>query len=94
MQKVALRIILKENYFSYIEALKFCNLPTLFARRESLCKNFAKKCVKNSVTRDMFPVNVKHYNTRHAEKYKVTSASTDRLKKSAIPHMQNLLNKL
>ena len=43
----------------------------------------------------MFPLNRKMYqmNTRNKEKYLVQYANTERLKKSAIVYMQNLLNK-
>ena len=42
---------------------------------------------------DMFPLNSKVVNTREHEKYYVQPAYTDRLRKSAIPYMQRLLNK-
>ena len=41
----------------------------------------------------MFPLNYKsNIQVRNREKYEVTNAKTDRLKKSAIPYMQNMLN--
>ena len=40
----------------------------------------------------MFPLNESDVNTRNLEKYYVQPASTGRLKKSAIPYMQRLLN--
>ena len=44
----------------------------------------------------MFPENLKRkaymIDTRNFEKYEVTSAKTERLRGSAIPYMQNLLN--
>ena len=88
VQKVALRIILKEEYEHYDSALSLCSLPTLKERRNQLCLSFAKKCTKNDRTSDMFPLN----NFSHHEKYFVTKASTGRLDKSAIPSMQRLLN--
>ena len=88
VQKVALRIILKEEYEHYDSALSLCSLPTLKERRNQLCLSFAKKCTKNDRTSDMFPLN----NFSHHEKYFVTKASTGRLAKSAIPSMQRLLN--
>ena len=91
-QKVALKIILKDDYSSYEEALKLTNLDTLSSRRAKLCLNFAKKCTKNELTSQMFPLNEHTVDTRHREKYKVTSAKTDRLAGSAIPYMQRLLN--
>ena len=92
VQKCALRIILKEHYTSYDSALKICGLETLKARRTHLCLSFAKKCVKNMKTQDIFPMNTSENKTRWHEKYEVTFAFTDRLRNSAIPYMQRLLN--
>ena len=92
VQKVALRIILKHDYLSYENALKLTSLPTLSDRRVHLCKMFAKKCIRNPKTSDMFPLNRQDYNTRNPEKYQVTYANTSRLAKSSIPYMQRLLN--
>ena len=43
----------------------------------------------------MFPLNDKTHvmNTRQSDKFKVQHANNDRLKKSGIIYMQNLLNK-
>ena len=57
VQKVALRIILKEQYSHYSDALKLTGLETLSKRREKLSLNFARKCVRNLLTQDMFPFN-------------------------------------
>ena len=88
VQKVALRLILGENYQSYDNALISTNMESLKARREYLCLNFAKKCVKSELSSDLFPLTENH----HHEKYQVTFAKTDRLKSSAVPYMQRLLN--
>ena len=90
--KVALRIILKAKYENYENALLTCSLLSLKERRNALSLSFAKKCVKNERTSDMFPLNPVTYNTRNSEKYVVTKAKGSRLAKSAIPHMQRLLN--
>ena len=93
VQKVALKIILKEEYQSYDEALFMCNLLRLSERRTQLSLSFAKKCVKGDLTKSMFPTNPNnHYNLRKPEKFLVTHAKSDRLKNSAIPFMQKLLN--
>ena len=94
VQKVALRIILKEDYENYESALDLCSLQTLSDRGDQLCYKFAEKCTRNSKTSDMFPLNIPTNNTRHPEKYKVTPANTNRLANSAIPHMQRLLNNM
>ena len=92
VQKVALRIILDNDYETYSQALELTNLQTLDERRTLLCKKFALNCAKNPKTSAMFPLNSSHLNTRHHEKYFVQPARTDRLKDSAIPYMQRLLN--
>ena len=95
VQKNALKIILQEEYLSYPNALTVTGLSTLFQRRTNLCLKFAKACVKNHQTKDMFPLNPVNHDgiqTRFKEKFKVTKAMTDRLKTSAIPYMQGLLN--
>ena len=92
VQKVALKIILKDSYETYVNALRLTGLETLTARRTKLCLNFARKCLKNEKTVKMFPLNELNVNTRNPETYFVTPARTDRLAKSAIPYMQRLLN--
>jgi hypothetical protein len=92
VQKCALRIIFKEQYNSYEAALKLSGLDNLKARRTQLCLKFARKCVRNENTQDMFPLNQSSTSIRGREKFKVTFASTDRLAKSALPYMQRLLN--
>lgn len=92
-QKVALRIILKDDYIDYRNALFLANLETLKARRSKLSKVFATKCTKTDLARDMFPLKVQTVNTRNPEKYEVTKAKTSRLAVSAIPSMQRQLNK-
>ena len=46
IQKVALRIILRNDYIDYSNALQSTNLQTLKARRSILSKRFALKCLK------------------------------------------------
>ena len=92
IQKVAMRIMLQENYVSYSHALKITGMPTLKSRRNKLCLTFAKNCVKTNLTNDMFPINSNNVNTRQHEKFYVPHAKTDRFAKSAIPYMARLLN--
>ena len=95
IQKNALKIILGENYLTYEQALASTGLESLHERRDSLCLRFARNCLKTSSVSDMFPPNVvspSAMNTRGREHFQVTKAKTERLKKSAIPHMQRLLN--
>ena len=94
VQKCALKLILGNKYENYEKALETLNLEKLNERRERLCLVFAKKCLQNEKTADMFPKNKNKSNmeTRNSEEFKVNHANTDRYKYSAIPHMQRLLN--
>ena len=94
IQKVALKIILKEHYKNYEHALKEIDLETLKTRREHLCLKFAQKCLKNPKMAKLFPPNNKTHSmkTRESEHFQVNHANTERLKQSPILYMQNLLN--
>ena len=63
-------------------------------RRELLCLEFAKKCVKHPKLNHIFPLNSKDHEmiTRDQEKYMVHFANTVRLQNSSILYMQRLLN--
>ena len=93
VQKAACKIILKQYYEDYEKALKLLRLEKLIDRRENLCLNFAKKSLRNFKVKSMFPLNISKRVVRNPNKYLVKFASTERFKKSAIPHMQNLLNR-
>ena len=62
--------------------------------REQLCQTFTKKSIKAPKIQVFFPLNQKSHqiNTRNVGKFKVQHAHTERLKKSAIIYMQNILN--
>ena len=94
VQKNALRIILQDDYQSYSNALNKTGLSTLFERRETLSLKFAKASLKNKDMRSIFPRNdvSSTMDTRFREPYKVTKSRTERLKTSAVPYMQRLLN--
>ena len=96
-QKSFAKLILKNEFRSdyeesYENALMKLNLQSLEQRREELCLNFAKNCIKNEKLTDLFPENENQYDLRNTEKYKVLHANTERLRKSSVIHMQNLLN--
>ena len=56
---------------------------------------FARKCVRHPEMKEMFPLNKKNMGpvTRDTQTFYVQPANTDRLRNSAIPYMQGLLNK-
>ena len=98
VQKNALKIILQDNYQDYSNALDISGLKSLYERRNELCLRFAKSCVKNELTKSMFPLNKASDRcsipTRHREKYEVTHCKTKRLQNSAIPYMQNVKSEI
>ena len=96
LQKTSLKIILKDEYKSYENALKLLDLEPLFERREILCYNFAKKSLNNPRMKHFFQMKNKEHQmkTRNSETFIVDQARTERLKKSPIIHMQKLPNKL
>ena len=89
VQKSAMRIILGDDYTTYDNALEKLMLAKLSDRREKLSLKFSKNCAKNELTKELFPLN----SVRSKEKYRVAHANTDRLKDSALPYLQRLLNK-
>ena len=95
VQKSALKIILKEKYKSYDQALNVLDIETLDERREGLCLKFAIKSSKHEKTSKMFPINIKKHDmdTRNPEKFKVQFSRTERLKNCSVIFMQNALNK-
>ena len=94
VQKSAVKIILGNKYSNYEQALDELNLDSLKTRRQKLCRKFALKCLNNDKINKFFPLNKKRHimKTKKYEKFKVKFANTERLKKSAIPQMQRLLN--
>ena len=94
VQKSAVKIMLGNKYKDYENALVLVDLENLSERRENLCSKFAKKCLQNEKTDNLFPLNKHTHNmkSRMTEKFKVKFAHTERLKKSSIPYMQRLLN--
>ena len=92
VQRVACKIILKDNYKNYNQALKMLNLQNLSNRRQMRAGRFANKCVKNERFCNLFPLADKS-STRSDDKFVVQFASTSRLKDSSIPAMQRILNK-
>ena len=79
---------------SYENALNISGLETLAERRKMLSLRFARKCVRHPEMKEMFPLNKKKIGpeTRETQKFYVQPANTDRLRNSAIPYMQGLLN--
>ena len=54
IQKSAVKIIQGKQYKTYEEALEKIDLQPLNERRDELCLNFAKKCLKNDKMKNLF----------------------------------------
>ena len=98
-QKSFVKLILPNKYKtgdnkSYENALLILNIQTLEERKKQLCLQFAKDSIKNNKLKDLFPENEKKHkmDQRYQEKYKVSFANRDRMRKSSIIYMQQLLN--
>ena len=94
VQKAALRVILGADYLNYEEALRLTKLESLDERRGLLSLKFAKNCLKNSNFSKLFPLKKMNHamKVRNPDKYVVTNANTERLKRSTIPFLQRQLN--
>ena len=90
-----MRIILKNKYINYEQALDELNIGTLEDRREILCLKFAMKAKNNPFIKELFKEKNKNHSMelRNTEQFEVTMAHTKRYQESSIPHMQRLLNK-
>ena len=93
-QKVALRIIFRQDYKSYENALNLAKLPTLASRRDNLLEKFALKTLKNPKTTHMIRKNDHTRKLRKQEKFYVDNARTTRLASSTINAMAHILNKI
>ena len=93
-QKTFAKLVLEEDYETYEKALATLHLETLESRRITLSLSFPKRSLADGKLRDLFPLRRKEHilKTRNENKYQVTHAHTERLKKSPIITMQNLLN--
>ena len=77
VQRVACKVILKDDYTDYKSALEKLNIQNLSDRRQILAKRFALKCVDSDRFRDMFPINLNNTDSRNKEKYVVKFAKSD-----------------
>ena len=93
-QKSFAKLVLKEKYKNYENALKILNLDSLEDRRKELILKFAKSAIKSNTMNDLFAKNeiLHDMKTRNRNTYKVNFANTDRLKKASVITMQNMLN--
>ena len=94
-QKSFTKLVLKNRFTTYEQALISLNLSTLESRRDQLSLRFALNCRKNEKTKHIFPLNNKthNYELRKISTYMVQQSNTDRLRTSPVTYMQNLLHK-
>ena len=83
IQKVAFRIILREQYISYQQACSVLSSPTLEQRRETLCLKFGRKNLKSDR-----PFFTKIKTRSLVQEYK---CRTERLRRSDLPYLAELL---
>ena len=93
VQKIALHIILGDQYVTYRNALTKTNLETLENRRAKLCLNFARRAENHTKHMQWFKLRPKTTTRQNNYKYWSVNARTDRLKRSPIPYLTNLLNR-
>ena len=93
IQKTSLKVLLAENYVDYPAALEMTGIKKLFLRRQERSLTFATRCLKNPLSRNMFPLNPQiPHDIRNTEKYHVNFANTENYRNSAVPFCQRLLN--
>ena len=93
VRRAALHIILGDEYLSYKDALKLCQLESLEDRRVKLCSKFANKAVKSDKFKNWFKVNDKCNRTRQKQpQYCSVWARTTRYLKSPLSYLTSILN--
>ena len=94
VQKIALRVILDDDYVDYQTACTTLEVDSLENRRKKLCLNFALKCLNSEKFKDMFKFNTvaEDYKIRVPDKFDVPFAKSSRYKKSPKVYLTNLLN--
>ena len=68
IQKVALKVILGDQYQTYEKACEYFEIDKLSVRRLELCTNFAVKLFKSERSRDFFTHSNKTVDTRSDQK--------------------------
>ena len=94
VQKAAMKVIMGTRYQGYEEALRFMKIDSLRQRRLKMALRFAKKSVRHVNFSSVFPLHNNDHSmmTRNPVKYVVKCSKTERMKRSAVPFLQRLLN--
>ena len=87
-------MILGKSYINYNDGLQKLRLKKLNLRRQNICLNFAKKCLKNNKVKHFFNESYKIHkmNKRSKNIFKEKRSRTKRFQQSTIPYMTRLLN--
>ena len=90
-----MKVIMGTRYQGYEEALKFMKIDSLRERRVKMALRFAKKSVRHRNFSSVFPLNENAHSMikRNPAKYVIKASNTERMKRSAVPFLQRLLNK-
>ena len=93
-QKSFVKLVLEENYTTYLNSLKSLGLETFKTRKKNLTLKFVKTSLADGHFSDLIKKKVQKNGsaTRNKEYYNVTFAHTERYKKSPILTMQRLLH--
>ena len=91
IQRIAFRLILKENYTSYSSACIALSTQTLHERQVKLCKTFALKNIQSE--HSMFMEVTSNINTRQKKNVvKEYKCNFRRFYNSSLPYLARLLN--
>ena len=93
IQKVALKIILEDDYRSYDMACNQFNLKTLSDRRLDLCTNFAVKLFQSNRSEQFFTRSNRQVETRHEDPVLVKKCNTVRCYNAPHNYLSRLVNK-
>ena len=96
LQKTFAKLILKQEYDSYENALIKLNLDTLASRREAISLKFANDGIEHNTLNDLLKKNrrkCKYREVKKQEIYGIKHANTERLRKSTVIYLQSILNK-
>ena len=91
-QKTFAKVVLRNSYRTYEDALLKLNLSSLSERRENLCRKFAQSGVRNGTLSDLLRIVKKKHDIRKPERFKVDFAYTERYRRSSVIQMQSMLN--
>ena len=89
IQKVAMKLTLKENYGNYPSACETFSITTLAKRRVKLCKNFTEKNVKSD---NSFFTKIQSKTRNKKPRVYEPKCIFGRYKKSSLPYLASLFN--